>query len=248
MPAMDYIFADPVSHPLDERHHYSETIIDLPCVVHLNSYTNYPAVGVSPARRYGVITFGAFNRMEKYNDEVYATWAEILKRVPNSMILFKAPPLDDPKHVKTLLAIFHGHGILTDRIMTMGRTSHVDHLAAHNLVDIMLEPFPHNGGVTVLELLRMGVPVITLDGHSPFRVVPSLLEILNLQSWIAKNTEEYVEIAVKYAADPDYLDNLRSELRERFDNSVLGNSPLYVSKVEALYRLLWQSWCTTVTT
>ena len=46
-----------------------------------------------------------------------------------------------------------------ERIELRGHTPHVEHLAAHGDIDIMLDSFPHGGGVTSIEALMMGVPV-----------------------------------------------------------------------------------------
>ena len=46
-----------------------------------------------------------------------------------------------------------------------GSTPHQEHLAAHGEVDVMLDTFPQSGGITTLDALLMGVPVVTLLGE-----------------------------------------------------------------------------------
>ena len=50
--------------------------------------------------------------------------------------------------------------ISTDRIRCLGATSRAEHLSAFADVDISLDPFPQNGGISTLEALYMGVPVV----------------------------------------------------------------------------------------
>ncbi|MBF0194977.1 MAG: tetratricopeptide repeat protein, partial [Magnetococcales bacterium] len=166
MAAMDYLFADPIFIPQSERKKYVEQIIDLPCVIHLNSNIHFPEITQLPASQNGYITFGAFNRVVKYNDEVYALWADILNRIATAKLLLKTGKHDSPKHLDKIRNIFQKHGVSPERIILMGNTAKQEHLKTHNQIDIMLDPFPHNGGMTTLESLRMGVPVLTFEKKS----------------------------------------------------------------------------------
>ncbi|MBF0382092.1 MAG: tetratricopeptide repeat protein [Magnetococcales bacterium] len=243
MEAMDYLFADPIFIPVSQRKKYSENIIDLPSVIHLNSDIVFPEPKPPPACQVGYITFGAFNRIVKYNEAVYALWSEILQRIPSAKLLIKTATLDLEKRRQEVVSNFKIHGILPERLILLGKTSKQEHLAAHHLVDIMLDPFPHNGGMTTLESLRMGVPVLTCENMSRCPTSASILNQLGLDEWRAINGADYLKKAIGFADDIQVLQHLREELPKRFVTSVLGDSQLYVNKVEAIYRLVWQKWC-----
>jgi protein O-GlcNAc transferase len=243
MAAMDYLFADPIFIPQSERKKYTEHIIDLPCVIHSYIDIAFPDVKEPPICQNGYITFGAFNRIEKYNNEVYALWAEILRNIPTAKLLIKTGKLDSPNYIQEVESIFLKHGIHQKRlILSIGSTSKLEHQKAHNQVDIMLDPFPHSGGMTTMESLRMGVPVLTCEKKTRCPTSASVLHVLGLDEWRVTDEMEYVEKAEKFAMDIPNLKKLRQELRSRFDQSFLGNSQKYVSEVEAIYRQLWHRW------
>ncbi|MBF0382089.1 MAG: tetratricopeptide repeat protein [Magnetococcales bacterium] len=244
MEAMDYLFSDPIVIPQSKRNRYTEEVVDLPCEIHLGSDSNYPQVDEPPVGERGYITFGAFNRLEKYNEQLFGAWAEILRRVPTAKLLIKAEKFDSISVVNEVRGHFIKHGLDNNRVILKGKTSHYDHLKAHNEVDIMLDPYPHNGGMTTLESLRMGVPVLSCEQKSVSPMSSSILHVLGLDEWRAYDEMDYVAKAVEFANDIQTLKTVRGELRERFDKSVLGNSSLYVAKVEAIYRQLWKKWCT----
>ncbi|MBF0194607.1 MAG: tetratricopeptide repeat protein [Magnetococcales bacterium] len=243
MKAMDYLFADPVFIPSDVRCEYKEQVVDIPCVIHLGSDAIFPDVTSPPSCNNGYITFGAFNRLEKYNNELYSIWSEILQRIPLSKLLIKTGKLDIPSFREKLYAIFKIHDIDSKRLILIGNTSRQDHLKAHEQIDMMLDPFPHNSGMTSMESLRMGVPVLSCGNKIRCPATQSMLNILNLNEWNAKDEREYVEKAIQFSKDTDTLKTLRHQLRTKFDESALGNSKLYAQKVEAIYRELWIKWC-----
>ncbi|MBF0194799.1 MAG: tetratricopeptide repeat protein [Magnetococcales bacterium] len=243
MAAMDYLFSDPISHPKTERHKYTEHIVDLTCVIHMNSDTVYPQITDPPFFKNGYITFGAFNRLEKYTKKIFKLWAKILHRVPGSKLLMKTERLDSLKQQKNIHDIFEKEGISTKRITLLGKTSKTEHLLANSKVDIMLDPFPHNGGITTIVSLRMGVPVLTYEKDTPFKVSAAILHVLGLDDWRAKSEADYVNLAIKFAKNKQTLKNLRYQLRDKVDQSALGDSKLYTKEVESIYRKLWYKWC-----
>ncbi len=97
-----------------------------------------------------------------------------------------------------------------------------DHLTMYHHVDIALDTFPYHGTTTTCEALWMGVPVISLIGnrHAP-RVGASLLKQVGLEQCIAKNKAEYIKIAQTLSANLPALNDLRQNLRQKFQHSPL---------------------------
>jgi predicted O-linked N-acetylglucosamine transferase (SPINDLY family) len=89
-------------------------------------------------------------------------------------------------------------------------------------MDISLDTFPQTGGTTTCESLWMGVPVVARVGDAVFeRMSYSILNNAGLGDLVGRTTDEYVDIAVRLAADPARIGELRRTLRDR-----LGSSPL----------------------
>jgi predicted O-linked N-acetylglucosamine transferase (SPINDLY family) len=142
----------------------------------------------------------------------------------------------------------HNHfiqaGVDPKRIILIGRTSRWEHQKCFNQIDIALDPFPHGGGVTTLEGLMMGVPVVTLRWPTLVgRLSASILTPLGLTDWIAETPEEYIALARSKAQDLAGLSALRKQLRPRFTASIIGDTTAYVREVEREYRKLWREWC-----
>jgi hypothetical protein len=57
-----------------------------------------------------------------------------------------------------------------------------------------------------------------------------------------------MELAVKYASQPEYLSAIRSELPTRIMTSDAGNTQLYTCAVEAVYRAMWKDYCASLAT
>jgi protein O-GlcNAc transferase len=90
----------------------------------------------------------------------------------------------------------------------------------------------------------MGVPVVTLAGNRHAgRVGASIVTRLGMEELIAATPDDYVEIAVRRAADLGRLAALRGELRERFRASPLHDAGGLARDIEAAYRTMWQRWC-----
>jgi predicted O-linked N-acetylglucosamine transferase (SPINDLY family) len=244
MSAMDVFFSDKVIVPPEEVPHYAERVIYLPCALSYYHPDAAPRVNMLPALSGEGITFGSFNRLEKNSDLAYRAWAEILKACPNSRMILKTPALDSAGTRTRVLEKFAVLGIDPERIVLLGRSSRDEHMAAFNRVDIALDPFPHGGGVTALEGLLMGVPMVTLRWPSlAGRVSASIMTAVGMTDWIAESPEQYVELAVQKAKDLQGLSALREKLREMFTSSIVGDQGAYVQAVEKEYRVLWREWC-----
>ena len=123
------------------------------------------------------------------------------------------------------------------------RRRYAEYLAAYQQVDIALDPFPFSGSATTCEALWMGVPVITCPGET-FASRHSLSHLSNvgLTETIARDLDEYVELAVALAGDLPRLAALRAGLRERMAASPLCDGQRFAANLVALLRDVWRQW------
>lgn len=244
LPTIDYLFSDPVAIPVAVRHLFAETVVDLPCFVTLAPLPGGIARAPAPALSNGFVTFGVFNRISKISDEAAAVWSRILARVPGSRLLIKDVALDDRLVRDKLLARFAACGLPADRVDLLGATLRGEHLASFSRIDIALDPFPQNGGVSTLEALQMGVPVVAKLGNSlPSRAAGAILAALGLPDWIADSDEAYIDIATSRAARIGDLDQLRRELPGQINAAAAGNPVSYARAVDEAYRAMWTRYC-----
>jgi predicted O-linked N-acetylglucosamine transferase (SPINDLY family) len=244
LPTIDYLFSDPVTIPQAVRHLYAEQIYDLPCVI----MSALPPIelprGDPPVRANGYITFGVFNRITKISDDAVATWAQVLHRVPDARLLMKDGAYDEPSLRDLIRQRLSAHGIAAERIDFLGSSPREQHLAAFGKIDIGLDPFPQNGGVSTWEALHMGAPVVAKLGQSlPSRLSGAILASIGMGEWVAENADDYVALAVKFAGMPDVLTKLRGELPTKIAAAPSGNAALYTRAVERAYRTMWAKYC-----
>jgi predicted O-linked N-acetylglucosamine transferase (SPINDLY family) len=244
LPTIDYVFSDPVTIPAEARGLFHEAIYDLPCMLTLSPLPPEATRAELPALANGFITFGAFNRISKISDHAVAVWAQILDRVQGSRLLVKDHTIDDAMVRDSLLARFARHGIAPERIGLLGATSRVEHLMALNQVDIGLDTFPQNGGVSTWEALQMGVPVVASLGCSlAGRASGGILSAVGMTDWVAPDPAGYLDVALTQAADIDKLAALRRDLPGRIARSAAGNPVTYAAEAGKAYRDMWQTWC-----
>ncbi|MGD0849478.1 tetratricopeptide repeat protein [Bradyrhizobium sp.] len=243
MPTMDYLFTDPVTVPESVRHLYAEKIYDLPCVITTEALPDMQPSAL-PMIRNGYVTFGVFNRIDKISDDAMIVWSKLLQQVAGSIIVIKNSALDDPFLRDGLIARFVAHGVAADRIRCIGSNSRRDHLAEFANIDISLDPFPHNGGVSTWESLQAGVPVVAKLGNGTVsRAGGAIVKAVGLHDWVAEDDDAYIAIAEKFASMASDLEALRASLPARVAASAAGNGAIYTRRVEQGYRQFWRDYC-----
>ncbi|UEM19357.1 tetratricopeptide repeat protein [Skermanella mucosa] len=245
LPAMDWLIGDPRQCPAGAEELHTERIVRLP-----GGYVPYgppayaPAVAPLPALGSGHVTFGCFNRLAKVRDGVIALWAGVLDAVPGSRLFLNTRELRCPDLRRTVAARFAQAGIDADRLELGQGGGHADMLAAYAGVDIALDPFPYSGGLTTLEALWMGVPVVTLPGRRfCSRHSLSHVTVLGHPEWAAADADGYVRIAAALSRDREALARLRAGLRNRMADSPLCDGAGFTRGLEAAYRMMWRRHC-----
>lgn len=240
---MDYLFSDAVLIPQDVRHLFAEKVHDLPCLITME-VPKEQSTSPLPMIRNGHITFGVFNRNDKISDHALSVWSKLLLAVPGSVIMIKNGSLNDALARDKMVARFVANGVAADRVRCLAATARHEHLKQFSSIDISLDTFPQNGGASTMESLQMGVPVVAKLGAScASRAGGAIIKAAGLHDWVAEDDEGYIAIARRYAARVDELAALRTRLPAMLADSEVGNSKLYVRRVDQAYRQFWRSYC-----
>ncbi|HMK49908.1 MAG TPA: tetratricopeptide repeat protein [Thermodesulfovibrionales bacterium] len=204
-----------------------------------------PGVGEPPAASCGHLTFGSFNNFAKVSPDTFRLWSSVLRKVPGSRMLIKAKSLADKSTREYALEMFGKGEIGAERVELLPHeNSHKDHLDLYGRIDIGLDTFPYNGTTTTCEALWMGVPVVTLAGNThASRVGKSIITAAGLPELVSEDADEYLDIAVRLAADLNRLRSLRRGLREMMRQSPLTDAARFTKCLEDLYRTVWRRWC-----
>jgi predicted O-linked N-acetylglucosamine transferase (SPINDLY family) len=243
--AIDYLLADPVTLPAAERSYMVEKVWNLPCVMGYSYPWPRPEpIAPLPARETGAVTFGCFNRAGKITPEAVGAWTRILNRLPTARLLLKDQEFDIAGIRRRIMQWFRAAGADMARVIVHGRSEHLLHLSIYDFVDLGLDTFTLGGGITTMEAIWCGVPVITRLGDRVHgRISAAIMHGLELDEFVVESSAAYVDRAVALANDLLYIGALRPTLRQRLLASPFGNEQAYAAAVEHAYRGMWRAFC-----
>lgn len=237
--AIDGFLSDVHCSPLAEQPAFSEKLLRLPhthfCY---KPFRHFPDVADKMAwQRNGYITFGCFNNFSKVTDEMLKIWHRIMQACPGSRLLLKHQLFDSAEGRGWTLRRMKGLGFSVGRVELRGFSE--NYLAEYRDMDIALDTFPYTGGITTLESLYMGVPVVSWYGsRHGTRFGLSFLRNIGISELAADNGAKYVQIAAGLAADKALLGLLHKNLRGMVEKSPLMDGRRYCREVEELYMCL----------
>lgn len=236
----DYIIGDEIVCPPVEDHLYSEKVVrlprPLPCVA-MGRHADAPDVAPPPCLKNGFIVFGCFNRPYKINKITAQAWAEILYRVPDSLLFLRSHSFSSSYQRTRVLKLLSEHGIRPGSVRLLGFGERSEFFASFNQVDIALDPIGFSGGLSTVEALFQGVPVVALrGGRWAGRLSASFLTSAGLPELVADDVAGYVDLACSLAKDSQHLAQMRGEMRSRVTQSALCDGRGVAAALEGAYR------------
>lgn len=246
VPAIDFRIVDEITDPPGSEALATERLLRLPGGMHCFQPPEFaPPVNDLPALQNGFLTFGSFNTLMKVNAESVATWAEILRRVPDSRLILKTVMLRHSGAQARIQQMFEDASISADRVELLPNIPDPTvHLGLYHRIDLALDTFPYNGTTTTCDALWMGVPVVSFAGdRHASRVTASQMTRVGLADWVGSHREEMIEIAVQRAHDLSSLQSVRKELRDRMAASPLASGPRLAQEIQAAVRAEWRKFC-----
>lgn len=244
LPSIDYFIADPFVLPAHAQDHYRETIWRLPhTYIAVDGFEAYV-----PSRRRedldlpadAMIYFSAQNG-HKRHPQTARLQMKILREVPNSYLLIKG--FADHEALKTAFTqLAEEEGVDPNHLRFLSRDpNEYIHRANLQIADVVLDTYPYNGATTTLEVLWMGIPLVTRVGEQ-FSARNSYAFMTNagLTEGIAWTDEEYIEWGVRLGRDEALRQNIAWKLRMSRQTSPLWNGKQFTKEMEQAYHQIWE--------
>jgi len=240
-PFIDYLIADRVVIPEGDERFYSEKIAYLPHTYWVNSAQAVSETPVSRAQM-GLpetgFVFCCFNNPYKITPDVFDVWMRLLHRMPNSVLWLYAPQTQTAENLRSAAS---ARGVSPERIVCAPKANHAEHLARHQLADLVLDTFHYNAHTTAADALWMGLPVVTLLGKTfAGRVAASLLRAIGAPELVTRSVEEYEALAMHLAANSESLAQTKARLVRNRPTCPLFDTTLFARHVEDAFLQMWQ--------
>lgn len=219
----------------DSQRYYAEAPLVMPSSFWcFDPMEDAPITLEPPLVKNGYVTFGCIGNIAKITAPVLNCWCDLLTRVPDSQLLIRSISFEDKAALEAMQGRLTEAGFDMTRITLFGPAGGADFFGSYNAIDIVLDTFPFNGGTTTCFATYMGVPVVSMVGHSLVsRMGKSILSNLGVPGLVVEDTQAYTARAVALAGDIVFLQNFRREVRARFQESSLGNGKLFAVDFEA---------------
>ncbi|MGC1251302.1 MAG: hypothetical protein WA889_10620, partial [Xanthobacteraceae bacterium] len=184
------------------------------------------------------VVFCCFNNSYKITPRVFDCWMRILKKVEDSVLwLLDANAAATNNLRKEAVA----RGINSERLIFANRIPLAEHLARHRLANLFLDTLPCNAHATASDALWAGLPVLTCLGETfAGRVAASLLHAIHLPELITTTLEEYEDLAIELATNPEKLASIRRKLAGNRFTTTLFDTKLFTRNIEAAYAAMYE--------
>jgi len=182
------------------------------------------------------VVFACFNRIEKINPHIFAIWMQILKAVPDVVLLLV---LEQPIARQRLSQQVANSGVDPERLIFSNKVSSVVFPELCGVADLLLDTSPYGSGATAVAALAAGVPLLTCPGNTfASRMGASLCAATGLEHLICSSFAAYLDCAVGLGQQPAELRRLKRFLLDGKQQLPLFNTWAWVGHLEQLFEQL----------
>ena len=154
---------------------------------------------------------------------VINVWSKILNSNKKNKIIIKSENFQNNEFKNYVNNLFFKNEVLQPQLILESSwlPNRKDVLQDYNKIDIALDTFPYNGMTTSFEALSMNVPVLTKAGDSFFSKCGESINVnFNMEDWISKNNDDYINKAIKYSTNLNFLRSTKLKLKNNKNNKV----------------------------
>jgi len=252
IPNIDYFISSALVEPAGAADHYSERLVllkSLPtyyyrprlagCAEQADPARGSTAVDRESARwEFGLPQSAHLyvcpQSLFKFHPDFDPLLADILARDPaGRVVLIEAPH----RHWTQMLSKRFESTLsgLSERVIFVPRVDRSAFLRLLASADVALDPLHFGGGNTSFQALGLGIPVVTLpSGYMRGRVTAGCYRKMDYRTLIARDVNEYVDLAVRLGTDPGFNAQARAEINAR--SSALFEDLAAVREFEDFFR------------
>ena len=246
LPTIDYFIADPYVLPENAQAHYTEKLWRLP-----DTYLAVDGfeIGIPTLRRddlgipHDAVIYLSSHSGCKRHPATIRLQMRIIKEVANSYLLIKG--IGDEKSVKQLFSqLAEEEGVDLERLKFLPKDpNEYMHRANLQIADIALDTYPYNGATTTLELLWMGIPLVTRVGEQfAARNSYTFLRNVGVEEGIAWTDEEYLAWGIRLGKDKALREEVAWKLKKSKQTAPLWNGKQFALEMEQAYQQMWSNY------
>ncbi|GFE69209.1 O-linked N-acetylglucosamine transferase, SPINDLY family protein [Chroococcus sp. FPU101] len=236
IPAIDYFIADPYVLPENAQNYYSEKIWRLnKTYLAIDGFE----IGTPTLRREdleisndAIIYLTVQSGLKRHPDTIRLQ-LEIIKAVPNSYLLIKG--FANSEIIQNLFKNLSDEiGVVSEKLIFLPQDKDEEtHRANLQIADIVLDTYPYNGATTTLEVLWMGIPLVTKVGEQfAARNSYTFLKNVGVDDGIAWTNEEYIQWGVKLGTDEKLRQKIATQLKKSRSTAPLWNAQQFTREME----------------
>jgi protein O-GlcNAc transferase len=220
VPNMDYYISNDLYEPPGAAEHYSERLVELHALPTLAYYFRPTITEPLPTRaELGLPTdahlYVCAQSLFKLHPQMDDAIRRILERDGAGRVILFAG--DCAEWGTQLMQRFRRTlpGV-TDRIQFLPRQPYQRFLQVLGACDVALDTLHFNGMNTSIDAFSVGTPVVTLPGAlQRGRFTQAMYQTMEIDWGVARDTDQFAELAVDAATDPERQHSLRQLISER---------------------------------
>lgn len=246
IPTVDYLVADNILIPDNSQKYYCEKIAYLPHLYQPNNpdfiqrerFVERGYYNISEAS----FVFTHFNSDYKIDRALWFVWMDILKAVPNSILVFTIlTSTEEEGFIKQLLGDAQLAGV-EKQVVYLPKAPRHQHFNRLQLFNLGLDTYRVNGHTTSADLICGGVPFITCPSETYHnRVSQSILHELDLDDLVCSNFEMYKKKAIELATNKEYYAEVKQKVIDNREKTMFNTYKYTRSFVNMIFSI-WDSY------
>ena len=238
---IDYLIADRTLIPEQSQKFYSEKIVYMPHCYQVSDNSRPTSDTKITRAELGLpeagFVFCCFNHNYKIAPDEFDIWMQLLTAVEGSVLWLRRSNEWAEANLKKEA---EARGVDPGRLIFAKKCDYSEYLMRMSKADLFLDTFTYNAGAIANDALWCGLPVLTLQGQSYVaRMASSLLTAIGLPELITTSADEYEQLALDLATNPEKLSVIKDRLNTERDNSVLFDTGQFTKDIETAYRQMY---------
>jgi predicted O-linked N-acetylglucosamine transferase (SPINDLY family) len=243
--AYDYVIADQFSVPQELYGAYHEAVVALPHTLQLASpsklKSHVPKTREELGLRDDAFVMAYFGALSKLTPTMFDAWLDVLRQAPHAVLWIGRNAHSSPEAFGRLRFRAMQTGIHPAQMVFSDPVSHEVHLARYAAVDVVLDPYPVGSGVTAVEALWMGCPIVSMAAAGETlvsRMPGGVLHAAGLGDWVVDSLQAYQAQLLRAAHDSSVCAKARAHLSSEKEHLNLFDTKARVRQLEAAYETM----------